>query len=151
MKVLAPLAICLLLLVPAASRAMSVTPSPAGLIESFVAAWNSHNPVAFGHLVAADADWVTASGKRLLSRPHIQAFLADEHETWAKTTTMKTVSSRVRMLDDDTAVVMFEWEISAPAVAGQAPTVSSGNNLFVAVKRGDWIIVSGQVARNRAR
>lgn len=145
------LAICLWLLIPAASQSTTITPGPARLIESFVAAWNSHNPVAFGYLMADDADWVTASGKRLQGRPQIQAFLAEEHESWAKTTTMKSVSSRVRMIDAETAVVMFEWEISNQAVAGEAPTVSSGNTLFVAVERDDWIIVSGQVARNRAR
>jgi uncharacterized protein (TIGR02246 family) len=151
MKLASRFILCLLLVLPGAGHSMSITPNPAGLIESFVAAWNTHNPVAFGHLMAEDADWVTASGERLKGKSRIQAFLADEHASWAKQTTMKSISSQVRMLDDKTATVMFEWEITTPAVGSEAPSVARGNNLFVAVKSGDWLIVAGQVARAKPR
>lgn len=151
MKLISRLAICLLLLAPAASRSMSLTPVPASLIKSFVAAWNAHNPVAFGHLMATDADWVTASGVRLKGRAQIQAFLAEEHDTWARITTMKSLSSHVRPLNGTTAIVMFEWEITTPSTDGAPPMAARGNNLFVAVQDGEWRIVAGQVARARSR
>ena len=143
--------VCLVLAWSSASPGMSITPAPDGVVIGFVAAWNSHSPAAFGQLMAADADWVTASGQRLRGREPIQEYLAEEHATWAKTTTMKALSVHVRLIDDKTAVVMFEWQIRTPGAAGAEPTVTHGNNLFVAVKNGDWLIVSGQVARARPR
>ena len=101
--------------------------------------------------MAADADWVTASGIRLRGRDKVQAFLAEEHATWAKPTTMQAMNVHVRPLNKKTAVVLFEWEIATPGAGGSAPTVSRGNNLFVAVDDDGWTIVSGQVTRARPR
>ena len=126
---------------------MSVTPNPGDLLVGFVAAWNTHNPKAFGDLMASDADWVTASGKRLRGRELIVGFLAAEHSSWAKHTIMRTRSTHVRMLDQKTAVLMLEWEILTPGENGAAPTVARGNNVFVALQERGWLIVAGQVAR----
>ena len=117
----------------------------------FVEAWNAHDAAAFGALTATDADWVTASGIRLLGRDKIQAYLADEHATWAKRTTMKALNIHVRSLSAKTAIVLFEWEIATPGEAGSAPSVARGNNLFVAIDDNGWTIVAGQVARARTR
>jgi uncharacterized protein (TIGR02246 family) len=136
---------------PAASLSTSVTQRPNELVTRFVAAWNMHDPSAFGRLMAIDADWVTASGLRLRGRDRVQEYLAGEHATWAKTTTMKSQSVHVRMLDDQKAIVMFEWQILSPGESGGVPTVARGNNLFVAVLDQGWLIVSGQVARARTR
>jgi uncharacterized protein (TIGR02246 family) len=117
----------------------------------FVEAWNAHDAEAFGALTAMDADWVTASGIRLLGRDKIQAYLADEHATWARKTTMKALNIHVRPLGAKTAIVLLEWEIATPAEAGAAASVARGNNLFVAIDDNGWIIVAGQVARARTR
>jgi uncharacterized protein (TIGR02246 family) len=122
---------------------------PESLATRFVDAWNSHDAAAFGALMAVDADWVTASGIRLRGRDSIQAYLADEHATWAKSTTMRATNIHVRSLSRNSAVVLFEWEISTPAESGGAPSIARGNNLFVAVMGGGWAIASGQVARKR--
>ena len=121
------------------------------LATRFVAAWNAHDPASFAALMATDADWVTASGIRLRGRDKIEAFLAEEHATWAKPTTMQAMNIHVRRLNSKTAIVLFEWEIATPGAGSGAPTVSRGNNLFVAVDDGGWTIVSGQVARARPR
>jgi uncharacterized protein (TIGR02246 family) len=127
---------------------------PAGdakdLATRFVAAWNTHDAAAFGALMAVDADWVTASGIRLAGRDRIQAYLGEEHSTWAKHTIMRASNIRVRALDAKTAVVLFEWEIETPGNEGAAPTISRGNNLFVVAHETRWSIVAGQVARTRA-
>lgn len=101
--------------------------------------------------MAADADWVTASGIRLRGRDRIQAYLADEHATWAKRTSMRALNIHVRPLNAKAAIVLFEWEIATPGEDGGAPSVARGNNLFVAFDDNGWIIVSGQVARARTQ
>jgi len=121
------------------------------LVTRFVAAWNAHDAPAFGALMATDADWVTASGVRLRGRDKIQAYLAEEHASWAKQTTMRAVNIHVRPLNRTSAVVLFEWEIATPGEEGGAPSVARGNNLFVAADDKGWSIVSGQVARARTQ
>jgi uncharacterized protein (TIGR02246 family) len=144
------LAVAMLFAWPATSTPSEGTLKEAdSLATRFVAAWNSHDVTAFAVLMAPDADWVTASGLRLAGRDKIQAYLADEHATWAKTTTMRATNIHVRALSRNSAVVLFDWEIETPAEGGGAPSVARGNNQFVAVKNGAWIIASGQVARKR--
>jgi len=121
------------------------------LATRFAAAWNAHDAASFGVLMAPDADWVTASGIRLRGRDKIQAYLADEHATWARHTSMRAMNIHVRPLSAHTAIVLFEWEIATPGEGGAAPSVARGNNLFVAVDDHGWTIVSGQVARARSR
>jgi uncharacterized protein (TIGR02246 family) len=133
-----------------AAQSDEVAESGAGTLATlFMEAWNTHDAAAFGRLMASDADWVTASGIRLRGRDGIQAYLADEHATWAKASTMRAMNIQVRALNRKTAVVSFEWEISTPADDGGPPSVARGNNLFVTLKEGGWTIVSGQVARKR--
>ena len=145
-----PLAIALLASLAAPTHAQSGTgPEQVEVANRFVAAWNAHDAVALGRLVAADADWVTASGLRVHGRAKIQDYLAREHATWAKTTTMRVVSIHVRPLSTGAASVFLEWEIVEDAgVAGAGPTARRGNYLFVVMREGaGWIIVAGQVAR----
>jgi uncharacterized protein (TIGR02246 family) len=144
------LALALLLACPATSvPAEGPSENADVLAMRFVEAWNRHDPAAFGALMATNADWVTASGLRLSGRDKIQAYLADEHATWAKTTTMRALNVHVRPIGDKSAVVLFDWEIATPAQEGGAPSVARGNNLFVAIQARGWTIVSGQVARKR--
>lgn len=79
--------------------------------ERFVRAWNDHDVEAFGRLFAVDADWVTASGGHVKGRHDIQEYLTHEHATWAKTTTMKAMDTRVRRISEDMAVVFLQWQI----------------------------------------
>jgi len=119
------------------------------LATQFVSAWNAHDSVAFAALMAKDADWVTASGIRLHGRDKIQAYLAEEHTTWAKHTSMRALNILVRPVNRKTATILFEWEIATPGTEGGAPSVARGNNMFVAINDNGWRIVTGQVARAR--
>ena len=121
------------------------------LATRFAEAWNDHDAASFGALMAVDADWVTASGLRLRGRDKIQAYLAEEHSTWAKHTSMRAKNISVRPLTAKTAIVLFEWEIETPGDAGGAPSVARGNNMFVASYDSHWTIVAGQVARARTQ
>jgi uncharacterized protein (TIGR02246 family) len=132
-------------------RADARVDEPASLAARFAAAWNAHDAEAFASLLAPDADWVTASGQRLRGRAAITDFLAEEHRTWAKATTMRARNVHSRRLDESTVIVMFEWEIETPGEAGAAPTVARGNNLFVTRRDDGWLVIAGQVARIRPR
>jgi uncharacterized protein (TIGR02246 family) len=144
------LALVLLFTWPGASLAVDPALREAReLATRFAEGWNAHDAASFGALMAMDADWVTASGIRLRGRDKIQAYLAEEHATWAKRTSMRTLNIHVRALNAKMAIVLFEWEIATPDEGGGAPSVARGNNLFVAIDDNGWIIVSGQVARAR--
>lgn len=125
--------------------------SPDDIAVRFVRAWNAHDTEALGRLFAADADWVTASGLHVSGRDKIRAYLAQEHATWAKVTTMKAMDTRVRSVSENVAVVFLQWQIQgAPDAANKEATVSRGNNLFVAMRQADgWSVVAGQVASRR--
>jgi uncharacterized protein (TIGR02246 family) len=140
-------ALFVLLASTALSAQQARVAEPEGLVNGFVAAWNSHDAAAFGKLFAADADWVTASGLRLRGRDKIQAYLAEEHATWAKTTRMQATNIHVRRASADTVTLFFEWEITDIA----AGSSRRGNNVFVATRPdAGWIIGAGQVARKPA-
>lgn len=125
--------------------------APEDVARRFIAAWNAHDAQSLGKLIAADADWVTASGLRLQGRPDIQEYLAKEHETWARRTNMRVVSIHVRTLAADSAGVFVEWELMERKETGGA-SARRGNNLFVVTRSdAEWIIVAGQVARVPAR
>jgi uncharacterized protein (TIGR02246 family) len=128
----------------ALSAQLARAAEPGDLVSGFVAAWNAHDAAAFGKLFAADADWVTASGLRLRGRDKIQAYLAEEHATWAKTTRMQATNVHLRGLNADTVTVFFEWEITDTTAASSR----RGNNVFVATRSDTgWTIGAGQVAR----
>ena len=101
--------------------------------------------------MAEDADWVTASGLRLRGRAKIQGYLAEEHSTWAKRTTMQASNIHVRPLNAKISIVSFEWTITTPGEEGSMPSIARGNNLFVATNEKGWTVVSGQVARARTQ
>jgi uncharacterized protein (TIGR02246 family) len=143
---------CLLLLALSfPSSGVTQPPEPHLLVQGFAAAWNAHDADAFGKLFAAQADWVTAPGTRVKGRTAIQDFLAQEHKTWARTTTMTPSNTVVRLLSPDAAVILFEWEITgAVDSSGKTAAPSRGNNLFVATRQsGQWIVTAGQVASQR--
>lgn len=60
------------------------------LVDAFVHAWNTHDGPAFGRLYADDADWVTVGGETYHGRVAIEAALAKEQASWARTTTLRT-------------------------------------------------------------
>ena len=144
---LGALALLAALWLPALGAAQSSEPQ--SLVQAFASAWNAHDAKAFEKLFAADADWVTAPGTRVKGRDAIRDFLAQEHATWARTTTMTPSNVLVRLQAPDGAVVLFDWEIARRESADEP---GRGNNLFVATRQaGQWTIVAGQVASRRAR
>lgn len=117
--------------------------APDSVASSYATAWNAHDASALGRLFADDADWVTASGARLRGRTAIEGFLRNEHQTWARDTSMKVSETQVRTITLETAVITFGWEITQRRRA--APF--RGSIMVVATRQpSGWQIVAGQVA-----
>lgn len=139
------------LCVSLAWSAAPIQAQPAGpetLVDVFVRAWNNHDAKAFGEMFSETAHWVTASGVRVKGRPEIQAFLGNEHITWARTTTMKAADVEVRFIGADVAVVFFRWDIVDVANRdGKGVSSFRGSTLFVAANEANrWSVAAGQVA-----
>jgi len=125
---------------------------PDSTVDSYLQVWNRHDMAGLERILAADADWVMTSGTRLRGRTAIQAALAREHSTWAKSTTMTASGTTVRLLGNEVAIVSFDWEIiSVTDTGGQTPGSYRGVSVFVVVKNGGkWQIVSGQATNARS-
>ena len=119
--------------------------APESLAHRYGALWNAHDATELGQLFADDADWMTASGTRLRGRNAIRDYLGQEHQTWARVTSMKVADVRVRSLTADAAVITFGWEINADDRAFKGAAMLVGLR-----ERGRWQIVSGQVATTPA-
>lgn len=128
----------------AASSAQTV--GPEALVEGFVRAWNAHDMKAFGNLFTEGADWVSVAGLRVKSRAKIQAEHEEAHATWAKTTTLASTGTEVRLVCPDVAVLHFNWELnSQPDPEGKPRAPRRGIITIVAVKQADgWRIGAGQ-------
>ena len=148
-SVLGVLALGVLSLVsfPADSPAQAL--GPEALVDGFVRAWNTHDIKLFGSLFMNDADWVTVAGVRVKGRAAIQAVLENEHASWAKTTTFTALSTEVRFLCADVALIHVTWEITgAIDREGKLGGPSRGINVIVAAKQPDgWRVIAGQVNR----
>jgi uncharacterized protein (TIGR02246 family) len=95
------------------------------LAAAFVDAWNTHDSRAFGRLYADDADWVTVGGETHKGRVPVEAALAKEHASWARTTTLRATDVVVRAIDSENAIVMFKWEITRTEESGSSARHSS--------------------------
>lgn len=146
------LPLLVLVLATAGGAARGDEPSrPGTLAERFVEAWNTHAPKSFGIVLAVDADWVTASGIVLRGRADIEDYLAREHATWARETSMAAVAISSRAVAKDVVVVRLEWSITDSAQTRTERTFP-GVTQFVAERTGQqWRVVSGQVTSGRGR
>jgi uncharacterized protein (TIGR02246 family) len=129
----------------AGAAAGQTSSAAAALADAFAHAWNTHDGAAFGRLYADDAEWVTVGGTRHKGRIAVEAALAKEHASWARTTTLRATDVLVRAIDSQNAIVMFTWEITHAEESGGRPL--RGNTLLVAANPdGRWLIVAGQAA-----
>jgi uncharacterized protein (TIGR02246 family) len=132
---------------PVGGRAQAL--GPEALVDGFGRAWNTHDMNGFAGLFTDDADWVTVGGVRVKGRAAIQAVLEKEHATWAKTTTFTALTTEVRFLCADVALIHVNWEITgAIDREGKLAGPSRGINVIVAAKQPDgWRVIAGQVNR----
>lgn len=128
----------------AASSAQTVGPEV--LVDGFVRAWNAHDMKAFGGLFTEGADWVSVAGIRVKGRAKIQAEHEEAHATWAKTTTLTSTGTEVRLVCPEVAVLHFNWELnSQPDPEGKPRAPRRGIITIVATKQADgWRISAGQ-------
>ena len=151
-SILRIVSLSVLLLFGFASTGEAQTRGPDEVVDTFARGWNTHDMKMFGDVLSDDADWVTVAGTRLKGGTEIQAFLDREQNGWAKTTSISTSGTAVRVLGTDAAAVHFNWEITgAIGRDGQPAAPARGVNLFIVAKQTTgWRVVAGQVAMARA-
>lgn len=144
MKRAAVLAMALSLGTPAASPAQVATPE--ALVNGLIASWNSHDVRLLEAVLARDATWVTVRGSRLVGLAAVQAYIGEEHSTWASPTSMTPHNVAVRLLAPEHAVISFEGEISGALREGKPVAPYRVGNLLVASKGSTgWQVVAGQL------
>jgi uncharacterized protein (TIGR02246 family) len=77
------------------------------LTDSFVNAWNNHDPAAMAATWAQDGDLINPQGRVAKGRDAIQQLLTDEHSGQMKTTTFTLKSLELRMLTP--SVALGDW------------------------------------------
>lgn len=127
-------------------------------VEGFTTAWNHHDMDAFGHLFAADADFVNVAGVLMQGREEIQMHHAWSHGAIPKTTrvpgtlaanygifkssTMNFDAVDVRFLRRDVALAHVKWQLLGDT---RSSTPRHGVLLFVLTRTKDgWQIASAQ-------
>ena len=135
--------------IPTASTAQVATAE--ALVDGYSRSWNSHDPALLKDIFAPDAAWVTVGGIRLTDLATVQAAIAKEHSTWAKSTSLATHNTVVRLVAKDIAVIYFDWEISGALDRDGKPAPAfRGVSMFVASKGGKgWQVVAGQASNTR--
>lgn len=142
------IALSLMLVSTGASAAPS---SPDRLPDSFVAAWNAHDPKAFDALYTSDAVWVPIAEERTEGRAAIVAEFAKIHvgNGWAgKTTIAKKDVTETHFVTPDVATVFFHMDFISDGkpVAGLQRAL-----ILVAVRQaGEWKIAGGQLTKESA-
>lgn len=125
------------------------TSGPEAVVEGFVRAFNAHDSVAFGRLFTEDADWVNVVGIRVKGRGDIQAAHEEAFTTYFKRATIAAVSSTVRFVRPDVAVVHCNWELKGQMDTRKEKEVEvpprRGIILIVAARQeSGWKITAGQ-------
>ncbi len=121
------------------------TLGPEGLVDAFVIAWNSHDMKGLERLYTVDADWVTTYDTRDEGRASIVADFREAHEGWAKTSTVSSSKTAVRLLSKDVAVVHFNLGMTLP---GNEGSPLGRTMLLVAIRQADdWRIAAGQITK----
>ena len=119
---------------------------PRALIDSLVRAWNAHDVKAIGELFTEEADFVNSDGQWSKGRAWIRAQLERWHGGRFKNATLVETNTTVRMVQENVAVVHFEWEMPGEVDAAGKPVITRhGIMQIVAVREvHGWKILSAQ-------
>jgi uncharacterized protein (TIGR02246 family) len=112
------------------------------------AAWNKHDAKAFAAAFSDDATVVNPMGRSAKGKVEIEKLLADEHSTWAKTTTGTFTVKNVRWLKPDVAWVDVDHALTGViAPDGKPAPDQTAHVASVIVKNaGKWQIVEARPA-----
>jgi uncharacterized protein (TIGR02246 family) len=113
--------------------------------ETFVAAWNRHDPRAMSETFAEDADLINPFGRAARGRSQIETLFKDEHSGSLKDTRFSLKPEGVRFVAPNTAVTDHSFEVTgARDRAGNDVTIR-GHLTNVLKKDGDtWRVVASR-------
>lgn len=128
------------------SAALAAVPvaTAGGLVERFVAAWNSHDLAAFEQLFTSEATWVATFDARQQGREAVLEDFRIAHEGWAKSSSVAAADALVTNLRPDVAIVQFNLMMTMGV--GKEPL--GRTLLLVAGREADgWKISAGQLTK----
>jgi uncharacterized protein (TIGR02246 family) len=112
-------------------------------VDTFVAAWNRHDPRAMSHVYAEDADLINPSGRVARSRNEIEALFRDEQAGHFKDSHFSMSPQRAQFLTADIAVVTYTFEAAGTIDPSGNRTTMRGHVTNVYRKQGDtWQVVA---------
>lgn len=107
--------------------------------------WNRHDPKGMAAVLAEDADFVNVNGEWFKGRSAFQAPMTRAHAMQFKDSTRTTLSTAVKFLTPDIAVVHSTWRISGDRRADGSLLSQPREGVMtrVVVKRnGTWGVVA---------
>lgn len=118
------------------------------MADSFISAWNKHDPKAFEALYTPDAVWVPVAEERTEGRNAIVAEFAKIHTGggWAlRTTIARKDVPEVHSLRPDVATIFFHMDF----LDGGKPVPGLQRAMVLVVVRdhGAWKIAAGQLTK----
>jgi uncharacterized protein (TIGR02246 family) len=129
-----------------AAEAWAESATPEAVVDDFIKAWNSHDMKAFDRLFTDDAIWIPLAEVTDEGRANILKDLAEAHNTWAQTTTLKQSGAlKIRQIPPDGAVLLFHLHF---LVDGKEVPDLDRAMIIVAVKQSSgWKISVGQLTK----
>lgn len=85
------------------------------IVDAFMDAWNRHDMKAHTSAFADDADFVDVSGNWLRGRQQICEEQGRRHALRFMQSTVRTLSTTVRFIRPDVAIVHHSWEMEGDA------------------------------------
>ncbi|HYQ82371.1 MAG TPA: SgcJ/EcaC family oxidoreductase [Anaeromyxobacteraceae bacterium] len=119
---------------------------PERVPQRFAEAWNRHDMEAFASLFAEHADFVNVIGLHWRGREEIRRAHAEIHATRMKSSHLAILSTSVRALRPDVALVHATWElVGDTGLEGRPLPPRRGVLSFLATKDGGrWAIEAAQ-------
>ncbi len=117
------------------------------LAEKFRVAWNTHDMVAMGRLLTADADFVNVIGMHMKGRAQIVAQHEGIHKTQFRDSVWVTHSVEAQLLSPEFGLVHVNWGISGdrdPDGTPRRPRDGIFSWLVMKQSDGSWLIRSVQ-------
>lgn len=114
--------------------------------QGFAEAWNRHDMDALAALFGERADFVNVIGLHWRGRAEIRRAHAELHATRMKDSRLAILSSSVRLLRPEVALVHATWELAGDTgIEGKPEPPRRGVLSFVAAREaGGWVVEAAQ-------
>ncbi|MCW3157598.1 SgcJ/EcaC family oxidoreductase [Micropruina sonneratiae] len=130
---------------PASSPAVRPLVAPTDLVEEYIRAWDAKDADAIGRLFVEDADFVNVVGLWWTGRRSIVKAQRFGFQNAFANATIRLSKVSQRLLGDDAAVVMAQWQISGQVDPDRQPVEPRRGVIqatLVKLDDGTWLGVS---------